>query len=105
MKSVNSHNPSPDVAAPSPNVFDPKKSSQGNSLPNGNFDPSERGPNNTKKRIDPNPFSFLVWAWVAPYVNLASRQGQISAEDLPYVRTSSEAKVRRHEERSDDAKT
>ncbi|GMI11824.1 hypothetical protein TrVE_jg6531 [Triparma verrucosa] len=73
-------------------TFDPLKSSQGKSLPNGNFDPEERGPNNTRKRINPNPFSFLVWAWVSPYVNLASRQGQIAAEDLPYVRTSSETK-------------
>ena len=66
------------------------KSSQGKKLPNGNFDPKERGPNNTPKRIYPGPFSALVWAWVGTYVSLAFRQGQIRDEDLPYVRTQSE---------------
>jgi len=68
-------------------------SSQGVKLANGNYDPAELSPTGLSKRKTPSIFSRAVWYWLGDYVNLANKVGKITAEDLPYVRTSSETAV------------
>jgi len=65
-------------------------SSQGTKNADGTADLSEKSPTGLPKRQLPNPISRLFWLWIADYVKLTNKNGQITAEDLPYVREKSE---------------